>query len=170
MMGINDRVVTMAASGAYRLLSGVGLVTLGAPGLPRRHARTTANYCVPGTGDPDGPIPTKLSHGTSTDDINSFLDQDLDILVLSLPLTSETHGIISHEQFRILSKKQTFLSSIARGGSINTEALMQALETGQITGAAVDGAGPEPLPSDHPLWNAPNLLIRPHVSWQTHLT
>lgn len=133
-------------------------------------ARKDDSYCVPGTGDPDGLIPTKWFHGTSTDDINSFLDQDLDILVLSLPLTSETHGIISHEQFRILSKKQTFLSSIARGESINTEALMQALERGQITGAAVDGADPEPLPSDHPLWKAPNLLITPHVSWQTHRT
>lgn len=72
-------------------------------------ARKDDSYCVPGTGDPDGLIPAKWFHGTSADDINTFLDQDLDILVLSLPLTSETHGIISHEQFQILSKKKTYV-------------------------------------------------------------
>lgn len=78
-----------------------------------RNPKTTASerrddsYCVPGTGDPDGLIPSKWFHGTSTEDINEFLKQDLDILVLSLPLTSETHGIISYEQFEILSGKKT---------------------------------------------------------------
>ncbi|KKY30052.1 putative 2-hydroxyacid dehydrogenase [Diaporthe ampelina] len=129
-------------------------------------ARKDDSYCVPGTGDPDGLIPSKWFHGTSQEDINNFLSQDLDILVLCMPLTSETHGIISHEQFEILSKKKT----VARGKAINTDALIQALENGKIRGAAVDGADPEPLPSDHSLWKAPNLLITPHVSWQTHRT
>ncbi|ROW04911.1 hypothetical protein VPNG_07047 [Cytospora leucostoma] len=124
-------------------------------------ARKDDSYCVPGTGDPDGLIPTKWFHGASMEDINNFLNQDLDILVLSLPLTSETREILSYEQFQILSKKKTFLSSVARGESINTEALLQALENGQIRGAAIDGTDPEPLPSDHPLWKAPNLLITP---------
>lgn len=70
-------------------------------------ARKDDSYCVPGTGDPDGLIPAKWFHGSSTDDINNFLKQDLDILVMSLPLTTETHGVISYEQFEILSKKKT---------------------------------------------------------------
>ena len=70
--------------------------------------RKDDSYCVPGTGDPDGLIPSKWFHGTSQDDINNFLGQDLDILVLCMPLTSETHGIISSEQFKILSKKKTY--------------------------------------------------------------
>jgi hypothetical protein len=143
-------------------------------------ARKDDSYCVPGTGDPDGVIPTKWFHGTSTNSINNFLKQDLDILVMCLPLTSETYDIISYEQFEILSKKKTyllptailmhesndrrFLSSVARGESINTEALIQALENGQIRGAAVDGTDPEPLPSDHPLWKAANLLVTPWVT------
>lgn len=109
--------------------------------------------------------------------MNHFLEQDLDILVMCLPLTGETRGMISYQQFEIMSKKKTwvfstlntlhlsdkfrFLSSVARGESINTGALIHALETGQIRGAAVDGTDPEPLPSDHPLWKAPNLLVTP---------
>lgn len=70
-------------------------------------ARRDDSYCVPGTGDPEGLVPSKWFHGTSQDDIDNFLSQDLDILVLCMPLTSETHGIISHQQFKILSKKKT---------------------------------------------------------------
>ncbi|ROW02540.1 hypothetical protein VMCG_06152 [Cytospora schulzeri] len=124
-----------------RVASSMGMEVYAYTRSPRTtpKARKDDSYCVPGTGDPDGLIPTKWFHGTSVcADINNFLDQDLDILVLSLPLTSETHGIISHEQFQILSKKKTFLSSVARGESINTDALMKALETGQIAGAAND--------------------------------
>lgn len=140
-------------------------------------ARKDDSYCVPGTGDPDGLIPSKWFHGSSTEAMNHLLEQDLDILVMCFPLTGETRGMISYQQFEIMSKKKTwvfstlnilhlsdkfrFLSSVARGESINTGALIHALETGQIRGAAVDGTDPEPLPSDHPLWKAPNLLVTP---------
>ncbi|KAI1849956.1 hypothetical protein JX266_004335 [Neoarthrinium moseri] len=129
--------------------------------------RQDDSYCVPGTGDPDGLVPSKWFHGASKDAINNFLAQDLDIVVLSLPLTKETKGLLSHEQFEILSKKKTFVCNIARGGHLDQTALIQALESGKIRGAALDVTDPEPLPSDHALWKAPNLLITPHVSWQT---
>ncbi|KAI1073474.1 hypothetical protein F5B20DRAFT_566983 [Whalleya microplaca] len=130
-------------------------------------SRKDDSYCVPGTGDPDGLMPAKWFHGASKEDVNKFLGENLDLLVISLPITSETRHILSHEQFEILGKKKTFVSNIARGGHINQEALIKALETGQIRGAALDVTDPEPLPSDHPLWKAPNLLITPHVSWKT---
>ncbi|ORY64823.1 D-3-phosphoglycerate dehydrogenase [Pseudomassariella vexata] len=129
--------------------------------------RKDDSYCVPGTGDPDGLLPTKWFHGASKESINAFLGQDLDILVVCAPLTTETRGIISREQFEILSKKKTFLANVGRGPHIDQEALIEALETGKIRGAALDVTDPEPLPSEHPLWKAPNLLITPHVSWQT---
>ncbi|KAI0592885.1 D-isomer specific 2-hydroxyacid dehydrogenase [Biscogniauxia sp. FL1348] len=131
-------------------------------------SRKDDSYCLPGTGDPDGLLPAKWFHGADRVSVNQFLGQDLDILVICLPLTAETRQIISDEQFEILSKKKTFVSNIARGGHINQEALIRALETGQIRGAALDVTDPEPLPSDHPLWKAPNLLITPHVSWKSH--
>ncbi|KAH7127327.1 putative 2-hydroxyacid dehydrogenase [Dactylonectria macrodidyma] len=124
-------------------------------------------FCVPGTGDPEGVIPSKWFHGTSEESINAFLAQDLDILVISLPLTKDTEGFISHKQFEILSKKKTFLTNIARGRHVDTQALITALERGQIRGAALDVTDPEPLPKEHPLWKAPNVYITPHVSWFT---
>ncbi|KAH8680736.1 D-isomer specific 2-hydroxyacid dehydrogenase [Xylariales sp. PMI_506] len=129
--------------------------------------RKDDSYCVPGTGDPDGVIPSQWFHGASRESINNFLAQDLDVVLLCLPLSDETRGLLSHEQFDILSKKKTFVINVARGGHINQEALIQALESGKIRGAALDVADPEPLPADHPLWKAPNLLLTPHVSWQT---
>ncbi|KAK4235966.1 hypothetical protein C8A03DRAFT_45961 [Achaetomium macrosporum] len=134
---------------------------------PTPESRKDDSYCVPGTGDPDGVIPTKWFHGASREAVNEFLAQDLDILVLSLPLTESTKYILGREQFDILSKKKTFVSNIARGEHIDTDALLDALREGKIRGAALDVTDPEPLPDNHPLFTAPNIFITSHVSWQT---
>lgn len=130
-------------------------------------SRKDDSYAVPGTGDPDGLIPSRWFHGTTTEDVNNFLDQDLDILVTCLPLTASTRNMISRPQFEILAKKKTFLSNVGRGGLVQTDDLIEALEKGMIRGAAVDVTNPEPLPKEHPLWKAPNLLITPHVAWMS---
>lgn len=130
-------------------------------------SRKDDSYCVPGTGDPDGLIPTKWFHGSSKAVVNDFLSQDLDLLVLSLPLTKDTHHILGPEQFEILSKKKTFVANIARGQHIDTDALLVALQEGKIRGAALDVTDPEPLPDGHPLFTAPNVFITPHISWQS---
>ncbi|KAI5861934.1 hypothetical protein GGS23DRAFT_119731 [Durotheca rogersii] len=131
-------------------------------------SRVDDSYCVAGTGDREGLIPTRWFHGTTQAAVDEFLAQDLDLLVLSLPLTPETRGILSRAQFEILGKgKKAFVANVARGGHIDQDALIEALESGKIRGAALDVTDPEPLPSDHPLWRAPNLLITPHVSWKT---
>lgn len=130
-------------------------------------SRKDDSYCVPGTGDPDGLVPSKWFHGSSREAVNEFLAQDLDILVLSLPLTESTKHILGRDQFEILSKKKTFVSNIARGQHIDTDALLDALREGKIRGAALDVTDPEPLPDNHPLFSAPNVFITPHVSWQT---
>ncbi|KAK4118682.1 hypothetical protein N657DRAFT_628155 [Parathielavia appendiculata] len=134
---------------------------------PTPESRKDDSYCVPGTGDPDGIIPTKWFHGSSREAVNNFLAQDLDFLVLSLPLTEATKHILSREQFDILSKKKTFVSNIARGEHIDTGALLEALQQGKIRGAALDVTDPEPLPDGHPLFTMPNVFITPHVSWET---
>lgn len=131
-------------------------------------SRKDDSYCIPGTGDPDGLVPAKWFHGVSKEAINDFLSQDLDLLVLGLPLTEETRGLIGREQFAILAKRKTFVSNIARGPLIETDALIEALEAGTIRAAALDVTDPEPLPKDHPLWKAPNVFITPHVSWITN--
>ncbi|KIV85050.1 hypothetical protein PV11_00786 [Exophiala sideris] len=130
-------------------------------------SRKDDSYCVPGTGDPDGLIPSRWFHGPTRENIDNFLNQDLDILVICLPLTASTKNIISRPQFEILAKKKTFLSNVGRGGHVETDDLIEALEKGMIRGAAMDVTNPEPLPKDHPLWKAPNLFITPHASWSS---
>ncbi|KAK3290938.1 uncharacterized protein B0H64DRAFT_49814 [Chaetomium fimeti] len=130
-------------------------------------SRKDDSYCVAGTGDPDGLVPTKWFHGSAKEAVNEFLAQDLDLLVLGLPLTEATTHILGREQFEVLSKKKTFVCNIARGKHIDTDALLDALREGKIRGAALDVADPEPLPDGHPLFTAPNVFVTPHVSWQT---
>jgi phosphoglycerate dehydrogenase-like enzyme len=127
------------------------------------------HYSVPGMGDPQGQLPSRWFHGESRDAVNEFLRQDLDLLVLCLPLTTATEYLLGAEQFDILTqgKKRTFVSNVARGKLIRTEALVDALHKGKIRGAAVDVTDPEPLPESHPLFSAPNVVITPHVSWQS---
>ncbi|KAL2151724.1 hypothetical protein VTH82DRAFT_6822 [Thermothelomyces myriococcoides] len=134
---------------------------------PTPESRKDDSYCVPGTGDPDGLIPSKWFHGASREKVNEFLAQDLDMLVLSLPLTGETTHILGREQFEILSKKKAFVSNVSRGKHIDTDALLDALREGKIRGAALDVTDPEPLPDGHPLFSAPNVFVTPHISWQT---
>ncbi|KAK3376091.1 hypothetical protein B0T24DRAFT_648186 [Lasiosphaeria ovina] len=131
-------------------------------------ARRDDSYCVPGTGDPDGLIPARWFHGSSREAVNEFLAQDFDLLVVSLPLTAATRRILGREQFEILAAhKKPFVSNIARGSHIDTDAIIDALTTGKIRGAALDVTDPEPLPDGHPLYSAPNLFVTPHVSWQS---
>ena len=130
-------------------------------------SRRDDSYCVPGTGDPDGRIPAKWFHGGSREEVDSFLAQDLDVLVIGLPLTDATRKLIGRDQLRILSRKKAFLSNIARGPIVDTDALIEALNEGWLWGAALDVTDPEPLPDGHPLWTAPNVIVTPHVSWLT---
>lgn len=91
------------------------------------------------------------------------------MLVISLPLTNSSRKLIGEEQFRILGKKKAFVVNIARGPIVDQDALIEALEDGVIRGAALDVTDPEPLPADHPLWDAKNCAITPHISWlSTH--
>ena len=86
---------------------------------------------------------------------------DADVVVLIVPLTSETRGLVD-EHFLARLKDGALLVNVARGPVVVTDDLVAALGTGRIA-AAIDVVDPEPLPADHPLWHAPNLLISPHV-------
>jgi len=94
----------------------------------------------------------------------SELDQLLpraDVIVLILPLTGESKGLIGAKQFALM-RQGALLVNAARGGIVQTDALVDALNSGKIR-AALDVTDPEPLPIDHPLWRCPNLLITPHI-------
>ena len=148
-----------------RLAKALGMQVLAYTRTPRPDAasRRDDTYCVPGTGDPDGTLPDEWFSGS----VDDFLCQGLDIVVVCVPLTKETRGMIGKHQFGILGRRRTFLCNVARGPLVQTDALIDALHSGSIRGAALDVTDPEPLPKGHPLWSAPNVFITPHVSWKT---
>lgn len=152
-----------------RLCTALGMDVLAFTSTPREtpESRRHNAFNLPGLGDPDGTLPSKWFHGKTTNDVNNFLSQDLDMLVISLPLSKATEKLIGKAQFEILSAKKTFVVNIARGPIVDQEALIEALAEGNIRGAALDVTDPEPLPSDHPLWKAENCFITPHVSWHS---
>ena len=88
---------------------------------------------------------------------------DTDILVMALPATSETAGVLNRERFALLPA-QAVVVNVGRGSAVDQEALAEALNAGRIAGAALDVFVPEPLPKESPLWETKNLLITPHVA------
>lgn len=87
---------------------------------------------------------------------------DTDALVLALALTPETERIVDAAVLDALPD-HAWLVNVARGGHVDTDALVAALRSGGIGGAALDVTDPEPLPDGHPLWSMPNVVITPHV-------
>ena len=92
-----------------------------------------------------------------------------DFVSVHTPLTPETRGLIGADALRRM-KPTAYLVNTARGPIVDPAALRDALHAGEIAGAALDVTDPEPLPGDHPLLDAPNLLVIPHLGSATHAT
>jgi phosphoglycerate dehydrogenase-like enzyme len=90
-------------------------------------------------------------------------------VVLTLALTRQTRGLIGQQELELMDR-QAWLVNVARGGLVDTEALVGALRSGQIGGAALDVTAPEPLPAGHPLWDLPNCLVTPHTADTEQMT
>lgn len=84
-----------------------------------------------------------------------------DAVVLALPLLPSTQGIIGADELALLAPG-AHLVNVARGGHVDTDALVTALESGHLGGAGLDVTDPEPLPDGHPLWSIPSVIITPH--------
>lgn len=89
-----------------------------------------------------------------------------DVVVSTVPLTAETHHMLDQTAFDAM-KEGTYLINIGRGGTINQDALVAALQRGKLAGAGLDVFEEEPLPADSPLWDMANVLITPHSSGAT---
>ena len=96
------------------------------------------------------------------DQLHRLLNES-DFVVLSVPLTSETRKIIGEQELRAM-KPTAFLINIARGGIVDEEVLIRALEEKWIAGAGLDVFATEPLPPESRLWEFPNVIISPHLS------
>ncbi|MEN9954335.1 MAG: hypothetical protein RL028_937 [Actinomycetota bacterium] len=84
-------------------------------------------------------------------------------VVLACALTDETRFLFNSERFGLM-RPDSYLVNIARGEVVDQEALLHALSSGQIAGAATDVTYPEPLPEGHPMWSEPRLIITPHTA------
>lgn len=143
-----------------------------------KESKRDKGFIVPGTGDPEGEIPEEWFSGLDKKSLHHFLAQDIDHLLISVPLTKQTTHFIGKEEFDILGRtKNAFVSNISRGRIIVQSDLIDALKRykdndpldggdggGGLRGAALDVADPEPLPEDDPLWDAPNCIVTPHIS------
>ena len=86
-----------------------------------------------------------------------------DFLIMTVPHTPQTEGLMNANRFALM-KRSAFFINIGRGMTTRLDDLNQALRSGQIAGAALDVYEIEPLPADHPLWDAPNVLLTPHTA------
>lgn len=131
--------------------------------LARSAAKSRADStCIPGTGDPEGTLPDKYF---SLAEKATFL-KDLDFLILAVPLTSQTEGMLGDAELRMLPQG-SFVLNPARGPLIQEQALLAVLRDGHLGGAALDTHYQYPLPPEHPLWAFPHVILTPHISGTT---
>ena len=139
----------------------VGLGSIGQAVVDRLEAFDTETVGVRYSPEKGGP----------TDEVYGF-DQiheavaDAGFVVLACPLTEATETLVDADVFRTMDT-DAVLVNIARGGVVDTDALVDALRSNAIRGAALDVTDPEPLPEDHPLWGLTNVTITPHNAGHT---
>jgi phosphoglycerate dehydrogenase-like enzyme len=142
---------------AARLLHATGMRILAVKADPT--ARLDAGWREPGTGDPDGSLPDVVA---GPDRIRELV-ADADFVVLSLPITNRTRGIVDASILAAM-RPDAWIVNVGRGALIDEASLLEALQQGRIGGAVLDVFVDEPLPPGHLFWSAPNCLVTPHVS------
>jgi phosphoglycerate dehydrogenase-like enzyme len=145
-------------------LTGLTMGCVGFGGTGRAIARRAAAFgmrCqatdaepVPGTAEVSSPMPA---------DALGQLLQTSDVVAVCCPLTNATRDLFDRDAFARM-KSSAYLVNVTRGEVMEEEALVRALETGQIRGAALDVAPREPLPPESPLWTLPNVVMTPHTA------
>lgn len=116
-------------------------------------------YTPEGMGDREGDYFTRLYPPEA---VRSMVSES-DFVVVTVPLTSSTRGLLGRPEIDAM-KPGALLVDVSRGGVVDHTALIAALTDGRLGGAALDVFPQEPLPTDHPLWELPNVIITPHVA------
>jgi phosphoglycerate dehydrogenase-like enzyme len=143
-----------------RLLQAFGAKVLAV----KRDAMQTKDtgYVMEGLGDPEGDFAHRIYPFQA---LKSML-KECDFVVVAVPLTEKTQGLIGEEEFAAM-KPGSALVDVSRGGVIDHDALVSALKTDKLSGAALDVFPTEPLPKESHLWDLPNLIISPHIAGVT---
>jgi phosphoglycerate dehydrogenase-like enzyme len=150
-------------------LHGATLAVVGLGAIGRQLARVgralgmrviaTRRSTLPGAEDPEVDALFPLAR------LNDMLGE-ADFVVIAVPRTAETDHLIGPAQLRAM-RPGAFFVNIARGSIVDEPALIEALRTGAIAGAALDVFEREPLPRESPLWSLPNVIISPHAAGST---
>ncbi|EIN04048.1 hypothetical protein PUNSTDRAFT_77284 [Punctularia strigosozonata HHB-11173 SS5] len=122
-------------------------------------------FRLPGTGDPDGSLPSAWYSTSDPTSLATFLSLT-DVLLLALPSTPSTKHILDASTLAHL-KPSSILVNIGRGPLVHTPSLLAALDQGKLAGAALDVTDPEPLPDGHALYGRRNVIVTPHLSGRT---
>ena len=146
-----------------RQLKGAEIVLVGAGGIARELTRMLeplqARVTVVSR---SGRTVEGAAGSARTEELHEVLP-GADFVVVAAALTDETRGLIGRAALGAMGKG-AWLVNVARGGLVDTDALVEALREGSIAGAALDVTDPEPLPDGHPLWSLDNAIITPHVA------
>lgn len=150
---------------AGRTMLVVGLGGIGSEVAVRAHG---FGMRVIATRRTSGERPSYVERVGKPEDLLELLGE-ADVVAVCVPLTSETERLFDARAFAAL-KPGAILINIARGKLVDTDAMLAALDSGQLGGACLDVTDPEPLPADHALWRAKNVVITPHVAADAQLT
>lgn len=154
---------TFAVKGKTMLVLGLG--GIGSQVAERAHG---LGMTVLGTRNSRREGPDFVEYVGLADETNSLAAR-ADVIVNALPLTETTRNTVDAAFFDAM-KDGAFYISVGRGGTTDTDALMAALESGQLAGAGLDVTDPEPLPAGHRLWDMPNVVISPHTAASSGLS
>lgn len=145
---------------AARQAHALGMRVLASKRDPSRTA--DPGWSTPGTGDPNGDLPERF-YGPN--DWHAML-AEADYVLVAAPLTPGTRHLMDRAALRAM-RTGAVLINVARGDLVDEAALVEALQAGQLGGAALDVYSQEPLPPDSPLWALPNVILTPHIAGLT---
>lgn len=146
-----------------RSLYGAEVVIIGAGGIAVELLRLLEPFGVRATVVRRRVSPVPGAHRTvATSGLGDALER-AEVVFVAAALTNESRGLVGAAEFARMPPG-TVLVNVARGGLVDTGALVEALSSGRMGGAGLDVTDPEPLPDGHPLWSAPNCIITPHVA------
>lgn len=155
--------------GLVTTMAGAQVLVLGAGDIGQHFAQLAHAHGahVQGVRQRLGAVPDGFESIHTMNELPELLPK-ADVIAAFLPSSPATRGLVDAE-FLARCKPSAYFANGGRGDLVVQADLIEALEQGNITGAALDVTTPEPLPADDPLWSAPNLLITPHVAGQFHL-
>lgn len=156
-----DEGEVMSLRGGCALIVGLGDIGLYFARLLRNFG-----YRIIGIKRRPGQVPQGVDELYTMDHLDELLPE-ADVVFSILPETKVTKNLFNARRFREMKNSAIFLNA-GRGSAVNTEDLCQALIAGEIYGAGLDVTDPEPLPSQHKLWNMQNVVITPHISGDFH--